>query len=162
MKTEKGIAYKLQSAMEYLLTYGWALVVISVVLGVLYSMGLFSTKSIARQSCAAIPGFECNYPILNGTGSLKVLLGSTNELTLTGVGCTGDSAAPPALTEIAPVEFYPGSAAIILFACPLPANVLGTPFSGYLWIGYNTITASGQEEAVAQVSASVATLEKVA
>jgi hypothetical protein len=36
---------KLQSAMEYLMTYGWAILIIAVVLGALFQMGVFNSSS---------------------------------------------------------------------------------------------------------------------
>ena len=33
---------KAQSAMEYLMTYGWAILIVAVVLGALYSLGVFN------------------------------------------------------------------------------------------------------------------------
>ncbi len=36
---------KSQSALEYLMTYGWAILIIVIVAGVLYSMGIFSPSS---------------------------------------------------------------------------------------------------------------------
>jgi hypothetical protein len=38
--------FKLQSAMEYLMTYGWAILIIAVVLGVLFQMGVFNSSSL--------------------------------------------------------------------------------------------------------------------
>ncbi len=38
-----------QSAMEYLMTYGWAVLIIAVVLAVLYSLGLFSSATLAES-----------------------------------------------------------------------------------------------------------------
>ena len=47
-----------QSAMEYLMTYGWAILIISVVLVVLFSMGitnpLFFAPKVSPGSCQAI------------------------------------------------------------------------------------------------------------
>ena len=49
---------KIQSAMEYLMTYGWAILIISVVLVVLFSMGitnpLFFAPKVSPGSCQAI------------------------------------------------------------------------------------------------------------
>jgi hypothetical protein len=42
--------FKLQSAMEYLMTYGWAILIIAVVLGVLYQMGVFNSSSSTVRS----------------------------------------------------------------------------------------------------------------
>ncbi len=40
---------RLQSAMEYLMTYGWAILIIAVVLGVLYYLGVFNTANLAPR-----------------------------------------------------------------------------------------------------------------
>ena len=40
---------KHQSAMEYLMTYGWAILIIAVVLGVLYYLGVFNGQSLAPR-----------------------------------------------------------------------------------------------------------------
>lgn len=51
----KSVRMRSQSAMEYLMTYGWAILIIAVVLGGLYSLGLFNglslTPKIAPGSC---------------------------------------------------------------------------------------------------------------
>jgi hypothetical protein len=41
---------KLQSAMEYLMTYGWAILIIAVVLGVLFQLGVFSSSSFSVRA----------------------------------------------------------------------------------------------------------------
>jgi hypothetical protein len=41
---------KLQSAMEYLMTYGWAILIIAVVLGALYQIGAFSSSSLTVRA----------------------------------------------------------------------------------------------------------------
>ncbi len=56
---------KLQSAMEYLMTYGWAILVIAVVLGVLYFLGIFSPSNFAPK---ATPG-SCQVFRPNGPGT---------------------------------------------------------------------------------------------
>ena len=40
---------KLQSAMEYLMTYGWAILIIAVVLGALFSLGIFNPAFLAPK-----------------------------------------------------------------------------------------------------------------
>ncbi len=56
---------RIQSAMEYLMTYGWAILVIAVVLGVLYSLGIFSPSNFAPK---AQPG-SCQVFRPNGPGT---------------------------------------------------------------------------------------------
>jgi hypothetical protein len=58
---------KLQSAMEYLMTYGWAILIIAVVLGVLFQLGVFSSSSFAIR---APPG-GCQVFRPNGPGTAQ-------------------------------------------------------------------------------------------
>lgn len=46
---------RLQSAMEYLTTYGWALALIAVVMGALFSLGIFNANTFAVRT----PGGAC-------------------------------------------------------------------------------------------------------
>jgi len=47
--------FKLQSAMEYLMTYGWAILIIAAVLGALYQMGAFNSSSLTVR----VPSGAC-------------------------------------------------------------------------------------------------------
>ena len=67
-----------QSAMEYLMTYGWAILIIAVVLGALFSLGVFNGANFAPK---APPG-ACQVFRPNGPGS-------TNFINLEGV-CSGE------------------------------------------------------------------------
>ena len=56
---------KAQSAMEYLMTYGWAILIIIVVVAALFAMGVFSTKQpettevCVIKYCARTSPFNC-------------------------------------------------------------------------------------------------------
>ncbi|MGC8669585.1 MAG: hypothetical protein ACP5TL_00315 [Candidatus Micrarchaeia archaeon] len=64
-----------QSAMEYLMTYGWAILVIAIVLVALYYMGIFgSGGSFTTTSCIPSSGYMCSNPILHN-GNLNITLG---------------------------------------------------------------------------------------
>jgi hypothetical protein len=56
---------KSQSAMEYLMTYGWSILIIAVILGMLYSLNVFNTGNIAPK---AQPG-SCKVFRPNGPGT---------------------------------------------------------------------------------------------
>ncbi len=58
---------KSQSAMEYLMTYGWAILIIAVVLGVLFQLGVFSGSALAPR---AQPG-SCTVQRFAGQVSLE-------------------------------------------------------------------------------------------
>ena len=69
---------KAQSAMEYLMTYGWAILIISVVLAALYQLGVFNPMTFAPK---APPG-ACQVFRPNGPGT-------TSFINLEGV-CSGE------------------------------------------------------------------------
>jgi len=79
MKTHlKSKHMNLQSAMEYLMTYGWAILIIAVVLGALFQLGVFNPMTFAPK---APPG-SCQVFRPNGPGT-------TSFINLEGV-CSGE------------------------------------------------------------------------
>jgi hypothetical protein len=62
-KTSEGV--RLQSAMEYLMTYGWAILVIAIVLAALFQLGVFNSANFAPK---APPG-SCQVFRPNGPGT---------------------------------------------------------------------------------------------
>lgn len=80
---------KLQSAMEYLITYGWAILIISIVLAALFSLGVFNPSQFAGQECVLSSGFSCLSYLLfpNGTLSLNLLQSSGKAVNITSLGC---------------------------------------------------------------------------
>jgi len=69
---------KAQSAMEYLMTYGWAILIIAVVLGALFELGVFNANNFAPK---APPG-SCQVFRPNGPGT-------TSFINLEGI-CSGE------------------------------------------------------------------------
>jgi len=82
----KEIKYKSQAAMEYLMTYGWAILIIALTLAVLYSLGIMNPKNfIPRAPPGSCFVFRPNGPgttdfiSLQGTcGYLPMYVGSFN------------------------------------------------------------------------------------
>jgi len=63
-----------QTAMEYLMTYGWAILIIIVVVAALYSLGVFSVKpSVACSPCFSYFAFV-DYE--QSTGTLRIRNGA--------------------------------------------------------------------------------------
>ncbi|MGC8652322.1 MAG: hypothetical protein ACP5UH_03690 [Candidatus Micrarchaeia archaeon] len=80
LRQEHARSRKAQSAMEYLMTYGWAILIIAIVIAALFSLGVFSSASYMGTTCIAESGFLCSKPVLSGT-TLTLTLGqysSTN------------------------------------------------------------------------------------
>lgn len=67
-----------QSAMEYLMTYGWALLVISIILITLFRLGVFGSGSLLGTTCISISGYSCTTPTLShSTGNLTFYFGES-------------------------------------------------------------------------------------
>ncbi len=71
-----------QSALEYLMTYGWALVVIVIVIAALFAFGVFNTPKQCTQTGGQllIKGFDFN----GTTIQLKIQNGSPDTVTIIG------------------------------------------------------------------------------
>ncbi len=134
---------KLQSAMEYLMTYGWAILIIAVVIGVLYAMGIFNGSGLLGSFCTAQTGYFCANPILStNSPTLNVTIGQDTRLEwsawkIFAVRGTAFNASSPNITGSG--AFYNGEKQIVT----IPLNSIlgnyipiGTPFSGSLWAEY--------------------------
>ncbi len=110
-----------QSAMEYLMTYGWAILIIAVVLGALFSLGIFNSATLAPK---APPG-ACQVFRPNGPGT-------TSVITLEGV-CNGE------LPQYA--ANLNGNSYITISSSVRPGGS-GTQFSVFAWV-YLPVLAQG-------------------
>ncbi len=136
---------KAQSAMEYLITYGWAIIIIAVVLGALYGMGVFNLNNVVSSQCLLQSGFSCESISMPSSGVLSINLLQATEapINITAIGCntnstdvTLQSVSPPVTIEIGgnatfAVQCYSGSSP---FSGPV-----GSVFNGYLWINYTNL-----------------------
>ena len=93
---------KAQSAMEYLMTYGWAILIIAVVLGALFSLGVFSSSNLLGTSCIAYSGFTCTSPLLHSS-SFTATVGQATGTTWTAANIllVGYGAGTPAAAAFA-------------------------------------------------------------
>ena len=84
MKTQK----KGQAAMEFLMNYGWALLVVLIVIAALVYFGMLNPSRFLPDSCT-INGFGCDFVI--STDELQVELTNNlgEDITVTKVKCNG-------------------------------------------------------------------------
>lgn len=75
MKMAKG-----QAAMEYLVTYGWTILVLVVIIAILIATGIFSPANFQPEECNFQPDFPCvNYIAYNGaSGNTNLLFNASN------------------------------------------------------------------------------------
>jgi len=162
-----GKKFKAQSAMEYLMTYGWAILIIAVVLGALFSLGVFSGSSLLGTSCIASPGYYCQNPVLSASGALTFSFGQNT-------GATEYNA----IIYVEPQSFSPVSSSYPSFGASdtnhtapntltlasgqtinptitisgFSSKPIGTPFTGYVWLSYNGSSPTGTSNLLAKVA----------
>jgi hypothetical protein len=124
-----GTKYKLismkkgQSAMEYLMTYGWAILIVIIVAAALYALGVFTPSSSETEARFATLGTSPAHTLNSASGLFTVKLpnqvGKTIvvssveiEPTTGGAGCTNASAG---------LNIGPGQIADAIVSCT-PAN----------------------------------------
>ena len=158
-------ALKLQSAMEYLMTYGWAILIIAVVLGALFSLGVFG--NLLGNHCVTTPGWSCASATLATSGVLKMSIGqatgSTIYLRNAACSATATSNGYPAygpnvtsntinpgvsfsattvtngqsFTLSVPCYSSSGQTYSSSSSSLTPGYALGQAFTGYVWLNYS-------------------------
>ena len=133
---------KSQSAIEYLMTYGWTILVAAVVLTVLYLLGAFNPSVYASTFCTLSGQLSCNKVILAYNGNLLVNIGQSaaSTISVTSVGCNTNGTISNMQTSGFPVNIITGSNATVLTKCYENGSVttkrVGSLYSGYLIINY--------------------------
>ena len=70
-----------QAAMEYLVTYGWALLALFAVVAILVSTGAFSSANFSQQECTFQPGIPCSPFIIYKNGDVtSIRFSMANDL----------------------------------------------------------------------------------
>jgi hypothetical protein len=86
---------KAQSAMEFLMTYGWAILIMLVVISVLFYVGVFSPEGSVPESCVMPAGFSCkDYVISDGYLSLDLGQATGKTVLITSIACTAKPGEP--------------------------------------------------------------------
>lgn len=75
-----------QSAMEFLMTYGWAILIIAVVLVVLFRLGIFSGIASFGTSCLPSSEYLCSISSLGTNGNLSFTLGQASGAIFYNIG----------------------------------------------------------------------------
>ena len=159
---------KAQSAIEFLMTYGWALLVIIIVFSALYVMGIFKPQIVSR--CAFGPEMTCvSFSIRRTTtGNINATLivqhSQQQAITLKEISCVRSttinySSVPAAAKQSLSISLDPGalSAALPGRLCfdqtgsPSTGNA-GDPFIGKVFIKWRIGTTGYIHTAEAYVS----------
>ncbi len=142
--------------MEYLMTYGWAILIIAIVLVALFALGIFNSGSFINTTCIATSGYECTSVSLTPSGMTATIgqatgaTWTTANVFLLGPGVT----APPSTlnsnavntisgglttgqTSTITLGNYISSSSGAITAMP---STIGQTLSGQMWVEYTTST----------------------
>lgn len=86
---------KAQSALEFLTTYGWAVLIALIMVGVLYMLGVFNPTRATPNLCSLPAGFSCfAYKVSNGGVLYLDLSQSTGgDIVVDAVACSAQESA---------------------------------------------------------------------
>ena len=75
MKSLKRYLRKAQAALEFIMTYGWAMLIVLIAIGFLAFFGVFSPHTFLPDMCVlGIPGLKCINPMFQiGEGTIGVI-----------------------------------------------------------------------------------------
>ena len=121
---------KAQAAMEFLMTYGWAILVVLFAIGALAYFGVLSPARFLPASCTLMPGLGCSNFKVDATGAtLIVQNGMGQDLTsfIVSMPCGAGTVSSTAVT------LSDGDSTTVTLACALTA---GTRFKEELTVGY--------------------------
>ncbi len=85
-----------QSAMEYLMTYGWAILVIIIVIAVLFYIGVLNPRNVTPTVCNFPPGISCSsFKLTSPDGQLFLIIGQAtgHKIHVTNVACSQETTA---------------------------------------------------------------------
>ncbi len=150
---------KLQVAVDFLSSYGIALVIIFIAFAAIYSIAL--SPNNPAVFCTPNPGFDCAFVSINASGVMTAKLSQATgtEITINGIACSSQqssSADVPAFGNTGvsssisyyPSQYYPpgnsmysGSSYVFRMYCyssssGVATGKTGTPFTGYIWLNY--------------------------
>ena len=84
---------KQQTATEFLVTYGWAILVIAIIMLAIFATGVFNTSNYAAQQCVISSGFSCLslFAGTDGTILVNIQQATSAPINITAIGCNQNS-----------------------------------------------------------------------
>jgi len=169
---------KAQAALDMLIAYGIAILIISIAIYVVLQLGIFNTR-LAPTYCNAAPSFVCDGASINTTGEMAIILSQATggTLNITGIACSTQAntvALGPKYGNLnvlpytlATKQFYPtnqlqngdvvysSNQTRLYTYCYAGTNAvkgnLGNSFTGFVWINYTINTLPNNYHNIQQV-----------
>ncbi len=133
---------KLQSGVEYIITYSWAFLLLAIAIAVLFELGVFTPVSAGSGHCILPSGWSCVSYAMNTSGAinLSVLQTLGSQIIVTGIACYQNSSYINIDAQRA-LKMNSGSEQSFAAKCYTASNALysgaiGTTYQGYISIYY--------------------------
>lgn len=116
-----------QASIDFMVSYGIALLVIAIALAVVVQLGLFNIR-LAPTTCNPAPGFQCTAASMNTLGVLTITFAQATggTLTINAAGCSSTANATRNYPAYGNVNMVPYTVAPQYYASAFPFN---TPFN---------------------------------
>ncbi len=145
---------KIQSAMEYLTTYGWVILVIAIAFAALYALGIFNQGTLIPAHCILQAEWSCIDYAMNTGGVLQLKLSQSlgSDVEITGIACYQNSSAFTKTAPISGIVLHTGEQRTFLTQCyDTNGNAyLGSTGSSYQ--GYITIYFTQLSDGIAETA----------
>ncbi|MDP1695073.1 MAG: hypothetical protein Q8L34_06050 [Candidatus Woesearchaeota archaeon] len=145
-----------QAAMEFLMTYGWALLVVLIAIGALAYFGVLNPSKFLPNSCSLAPGFSCsNFKASASTNVITIVVqnGLGDNLNTVNLYLSNVQGATCPATAFAPASttINDGSSVQFTLGCTAGTLVKGTKLKSDLQIDYYKGTSAIQHKKMGQL-----------
>jgi len=142
-----------QAAMEFLMTYGWAILAAIIAIAVLAYFGVFNPGRYTSEMCQVSAPFTCDDNSIARAAGVDIILrnGGDEDFTVTNITVSNCNDVPLLLTA---VPIASGKTATVTAACTDATGVahnlgVGTAFRGNIDITYHKTNVAGARELTA-------------
>ncbi|MEM3454957.1 MAG: hypothetical protein QXF07_00015 [Candidatus Micrarchaeia archaeon] len=117
-----------QAAMEYLMTYGWAILIVLAIMAIL----VYLVRPQQIETCQVAQPFQCEQDkyTINSTHQVKISLMNMGAVTYNISSANCPSTDNTNRLVGGPVQITPGSSATVVINCAASSNIVSNPQSG--------------------------------
>ena len=129
-----------QSALEYMMTYGWAILIIVIVAVILYSMGIFNPSSSISTTITGFSSTPVSAAIFTNNGGLSLSVENSVGYPIEITNITATSATGGKVIILPNITLLPGKSQVLVFSKIFTAANQGSHISTAVTITYKEIS----------------------
>ncbi len=144
-----------QGAVEYLMTYSWALLIIAVVVAIIIYLGILSPSTFVKSECIVPADFNCIQANLYSNGILFINLGQSTpaSIQITSIGCNNNRTFANTPSLQIPITLQVGQNTTFQVQCYVGSNKfngsIGNVYNGYVLMNYTDLSSGFPKTLVA-------------